>query len=307
MPKPRLIMALAKVMIAAAWTDGTITNEEINSLKDLLFHLPGMTARDWAELEIYIETPVDPGERARLVTDLQAALANRSDRELAYAALEDLLQADGNVSAEERLVLEEVRSALDEVNVNIFGQFGRIISGPVQRRSEVVGQAPNRELHLEDFVHNRIYYHLRHGNKQDRVELNLPEAALRKLSLAGGLMARVANVDRQVTAEEFESMVTAIQQHLNLERETAGFVAEVAVSAMSKDLDFYRISREYFQATGEAERVDFLDTLFAVAVADGTVSHAEMEEIRLVANLLKLTHQQFIEAKLKIPRERRAY
>ena len=53
-----IVMPLAKVMIATAWADGTIQNDEINSLKDLLFQLHGMTAADWAELDIYIESPV---------------------------------------------------------------------------------------------------------------------------------------------------------------------------------------------------------------------------------------------------------
>jgi uncharacterized tellurite resistance protein B-like protein len=282
MPKPRVIMALAKVLIAAAWTDGTITNEEVNSLKDLLFHLPGMTAHDWSELDIYLDAPVEPDERARLVTELQEALTERSDREMAVAALEGLIQADGQVSDEERAVFQEVRSALEAGNAKTFGHFGRMIRGPVQRRSEAVESAPNRELYLDDFVNNRIYYQLSHRWKKDLAELDLPEVTLRKLSLAGGLMARVANVDRQVTAEEFESMVVAVQRYLDLEREAAGYVAEVAVSAMSKDLDYYRLSR-IFQATSEEERVRFLDVLFAVAAADGILSHEEMDDIRQVA------------------------
>ena len=73
-PRSDAIMALAKVMIAAAWADGNVGIEEMNSLKDLLFQLPEMTASDWAELDIYIETPVGDAERARLVADLQASL-----------------------------------------------------------------------------------------------------------------------------------------------------------------------------------------------------------------------------------------
>ena len=58
MSNSNVMLSLAKVMVAAAWADGVITNEEINSLKDLLFHLKGITAQDWAEIDIYVETPV---------------------------------------------------------------------------------------------------------------------------------------------------------------------------------------------------------------------------------------------------------
>ncbi|HCB49837.1 MAG TPA: hypothetical protein DEP47_09990, partial [Chloroflexi bacterium] len=34
-----VILKLARVIIAVAWTDGEISNEEINALKDLLFSM----------------------------------------------------------------------------------------------------------------------------------------------------------------------------------------------------------------------------------------------------------------------------
>lgn len=307
MPRPSMVMALAKVMIAAAWADGSVTNEELNSLKDLLFHLRGMTAREWSELEIYLETPVGSDERARLVAELQDRLASRKERDLAFSALEDLIQADGQASAEKQAVVGEIRSALEAVDVGLLGQLGRLVHVPVQRRSEAVAHAPNRELFLEDFIRNKIYYKLRQHLHQEDLELDLPEQTLHKLSLAGGLMARVAYVDREVKDEEFEKMVVALQKYMDLEREAAGIVAEVAVSTISKDLDYYRLSREFFEHTTEDERRHFLEVLFAVAAADGGVTHAEMEEIRTIATVLKLTHQQFIQAKLTIPREQRAY
>jgi uncharacterized tellurite resistance protein B-like protein len=302
-----MIMALAKVMIAAAWTDGSVANEELNSLKDLLFHLPGMTAHEWAELEIYLETPVGPDERARLVGELQQALSSRKDRELAISALKDLVQADGSVSGQEKQVFDEIQSELEQISSGIFAQMGRVISGPVQRRSEAVASAPNRELYLDDFIENRIYFKLKQHLHSDEVRLDLPDEVLRKLSLAGGLMARVAYVDREVSEGEFEKMAAAIQNYIDLDHESSGFVAEVAVSTVAKDLDFYRLSREFFEGTTEDERVRFLDVLFAVAAADGVVSHKEMEEIRTISNILKLTHTQYIDAKLKIPKEQRAY
>jgi hypothetical protein len=46
--------------------------------------------------------------------------------------------------------------------------------------------------------------------------------------------------------------------------------------------------------------------LFTIAVQDGQVSYDEIEEIRTIAYVLKLTHKQFIDAKLTIPREQRS-
>jgi len=119
-------------------------------------------------------------------------------------------------------------------------------------------------------------------------------------------MARVAYVDHEVQRGEFDSMVSAIQNNCNLSDLEGALVAEAAVSTITKGLDYYRMSRQFFENTNEDERVHFLDALFAVADEDGGVSYEEIEEIRTIAIVLKLTHKQFIDAKLKIPRERRA-
>jgi len=82
-----ITLSLAKVMVAAAWADGQINNDEINCLKDILFHLEGMTASDWAEIDIYIESPVDEAERQRLVTELQARLSSPTKKESGLSRL----------------------------------------------------------------------------------------------------------------------------------------------------------------------------------------------------------------------------
>jgi uncharacterized tellurite resistance protein B-like protein len=311
MSDKNLILTLAKVIIAAAWADGEMALDEINSLKDLLFQLPRaggtqITGREWARLEMYIESPVGVAERARLVEELQAALQTPKDRALALSALEDLIQADGVVSDEERAVAEEIKTAIQAVDVGVIGKLGRLIRGTVQRRSQAVANAPNREEYFEDFIKNKVYYAVRQRLNLGEVDLDIPEGDLRKLSLAGGLMARVAHVDREVTEDEFDRMVHALQAGWDITREAAAFVAEVAVSEVSADLDYFRLTRQFCTSTTEDERVRFLDVLFAVADADGHVSHEEIEEIRRIARSLNLTHKQFIGAKLKVPRERRA-
>jgi uncharacterized tellurite resistance protein B-like protein len=305
MAQSRLIMALAKVIIAAAWADGKISNEEINSLKDLLFRLPDMTARDWAELDIYTESPVDEKERARLVAELQDALGSRADKALAMSALEDVLRADGAISQEEEAVLEQIEDALQDVNVSIFGKLGRLVSGPVNRRIDGFESAPNREIHIDDFMKNKIFYNVQRRLEESDNAGHAPEKVLRKLSLAGGLMARVAYVDRDVNPAEVEHMVAALQRHWGIPEQEAQLVAEVAISEIAKNLDYYRLSREFFEATSEEERLQFLDVLFDVAAGDGFAAHKEIEEIRTISKMLKLTHRQFIEAKLKLPSELR--
>jgi uncharacterized tellurite resistance protein B-like protein len=274
-------------------------------LKDLLFRIPDLNARDWATLEIYIDSPIRPEERERLLEELQLALRSRSDKELALSALDDLISADGEITEEEKVVAQEIKAAIETAGTGLVGGMGKLIRGPIQRRSQAIAGVPNREAFLDDFIRNRVFYGVRRHLGESEIELDLPESDLWKLSLSGGLMARVAHVDREVTEGEFDAMVNMLQQNWDLPKEAAAIVAEVAISAVAANMDYYRITREFFSCTTEQERTRFMDVLFAVADGDGKVSHEETEQIRSIARHLKLTHKQFIDAKLKIPRERR--
>jgi uncharacterized tellurite resistance protein B-like protein len=301
MANENTIKTIAKVMIAAAWADGSVSPEEINSLKDLLFQLPDMTASDWSELDIYIETPVGEAERIRLEEELLAQLTTPEDKALAIAALNEVVSADGRVSDSERAVLEEIKPMIESADVAILGPLSRLMRGSIKRRSQEAANAPNREVYLEDFTHNKIFYLVSRRLELESEDISVSEPVLRKLSLAGGLMAYVAYVDQEVTEAEFDAMADILEAKWGASTVEAALVAEVAVSETSKGLDIYRLSREFFETTTAEQRVRFLDVLFAVADGDGHVSYEETEEIRLIAKMLKLTHRQFIDAKLKIP------
>ena len=297
--------SLAKVLVAAAWADGVITNEEINSLKDLLFHLPGMTARDWDEINIYVESPVGAAERQRLVENLQAQLSSSADKAAAIQALDQMVHAGGEIGASEQAVVDEIKAAIQNGSYTSTGRWSRFTKSSVQRQSQAVQSAPNRELYLDDFAKNKIFFLVSQRLQGADAVAQIPEQELRKLSLAGGLMARIAYVDRQVTDAEYQEIVEALQQTWGVSPAAAAVVAEVAVSEIGKDLDYYRLSRQFFESTTEDERVRFLDVLFAVTVSDGHATDEEIEEIRAISNGLLLSHDQFIAAKLKVPRDLR--
>jgi uncharacterized tellurite resistance protein B-like protein len=300
MSEAEFYLTLGKVMIAAAWADGDVSHEELNCLKDLLFRLPGLTGREWAMLEMYVESPVGAAERQRLVEQLQAALRSDHDRRLALQTLDELVAADGEVSEQEREIVAEMQSQIESANVGLIGQLGRVLQGAIQRREQALADAPNREQHFEDYIKNKVYYGLQRRTERGEVQLDLPEERLRMLCLAGGLMARVAQVDLKVTDEELAFIGNALQGEWDLASEEAAFVADVAVSEIGPDMDYYRLTRQFFNSTDREQRSHFLNLLFAVAAADGAVSLQETEEIRTIANTLRLTHHEFIEAKLRV-------
>ncbi len=303
MAKEQLIMTLAKVLIAAAWADGELTHDEINSMKDLLFFFPQLSARQWASLAIYIEAPVDEAERTRLVDDLRNAIRSDADKELVLRTLDEMVHADGQVTEEEAAVAAQIKAAIESVDV---GLLAGLVRGMTRRRSQALASAPNREDYFADFLKNKVYYGARRRVQLGEADLDLPEDTFRTLCLAGGLMAQIAHVNPEVTDAEVETMVDALREYWHLTQQQAEFVVDVAVSETASLLDRYRLAREFAAACTHQERVEFLDVLFALAAADGLATYEEIEEIRQMARSLKLSHREFITAKLKIPRSRRA-
>lgn len=302
MANNELILTLGKVIIAAAWVDGEISEEEVNSLKDLLWRLPAVNANEWNQLDIYLDSPVDAAERERLVSELRGLTRTPEARQLAISALDEMVNADGEVSERERAVVTEIIDSLDTANTGTWGSFSRMLVG---RRTEATAAAPNREAYLNDFVRNHVYYKMRQRLSAENIHWEIPDAELRRLGLAGGLLALIGRVAAGVDDDERSAMVAALQSAWALSRESAEFVVEVALADGEK-LDLYRLTREFAEVTTPQERLGFLNALFAVAAADEKASFDEIEEIRLIAMGLKLSHQEFIEAKLRLPRERRA-
>ena len=298
---PDTIISLAKVLIAAAWADGQISEDEELSLKDLLWRLPEVHARQWEELAIYLDAPVEAAERERLVAELRAQISSADQRELALSKLDEMVNADGVVAEREQAVVAEARAALESADVGLWGSLSRLLIG---RRAEATAGAPNREKYLNDFVRNRVYYRLRQRLAAEGVVWDVSDAELRRLGLAGGLLALVAGVVDGVADEERAAMVATLRDAWSLPAESATLVVEVALSG-DEPLDFYRLVREFAEVTTAEERLRFLDALFGVAAADGAATFEEIEQIRLVALGLKLSHTEFIDAKMKLPRERR--
>ncbi len=314
MASGHLIVALAKVLVAAAWADGELDNEEVNIMKDLLYRLPQgatsnnsyYTEQEWAQIEMYLDSPVPPEERARLIADLQAALQTDEDKALVLNALDELIRADGFISSEDEAVVDEIRLSMNDVNFGMMAKLSSLLSGPRQRRGQALAEAPNREKYLDEFINNKVYYGVRRRlDIGEGVQIDIDDIRLRRLSAVGGLLARVAQIDLPITDSEFDTMVVMLQKYWDLSPTEAVFVAEVAVSEITPNMDSVRLAREIHSAVQPEQVPDFLDLLFAVASADGYVSNGEIDAIYEISRTFSLPHKTFIDAKMKIPADQR--
>ena len=270
----------------------------------------GIPAREMAKFEMYTETPVEAAERALLVNQLCEAIRTEEDKALTLSSLKDMVQADGLLTEEEHAVLAEIQMRIESIDAGLFGPLSRFLQGAMQRRAEIMSAAPNRKKYFEEFLRNKVYYEMRRRMDLNETKLDISDEYLRKLGSIGGLMARVAQIDHIVLQEELDKMtsiaetgwgtMSILQTGWGLSPDAAMFVMEVAMAEVSRNFDYLRMSRDFFEISTLAERANLLELLFTVANADGQVSHHEFEEIRTIADYLLMNRNHVNEAYSRI-------
>lgn len=304
-PSKNFIMDLARLAVAAAWADGELANEEINALKDLLFGVEHLTEDDWKVLEMYMDHPVSEEESQELLGRVVEGIHSQQHRALVIQTLRAVFEADGEVTAEEAALLQEVEGAVTGAGAGVFALFSKAIKSAMGQRQARAKSTSLRETKLSDYVENTIFYRFQRKQEEGGVAVDLSDGEMRKLCLAAGLMARVAHVDDEISEKELAGVAAVIAEGWKVIPEVAKLVAELTCEEATRTLDFPRIAYNYFSCTSHEERQGFLATLFRIANACEGTSHDEIEEIRQIAKVLKLSHDDFIAAKLTIPRAER--
>ena len=288
MPNVALIPALAKTLVALAWADGELHFEEEATLKEVSGLLPTMSAREWAGIDMYLALPITAEERADLVQNTCFHIRSAADKMLALDAVNNMMHADGVIRPGEEEIAQAVYTTIAAVDVSPLGVLGRLIGGTLRRR-------PSREDTFELWRANPVMWLLRMEGQADGAADGDELAAL-----AACIMAQVVRVTSASAQTERPVLVQALVTDWGVSSLQAERIVDAALAVTRRSVDYYHISRELVRRTTEAQRVKLLDTLFAIANAADNVSPDEIDEIRVIAERLTLTRQQFIAAKLKI-------
>ena len=299
------ILELGKLLIAAAWADGVLSTEEINGLKELLFQLPDISGEEWMELELYMASPVGEAERQRLLDRVLGRMGSADEKALALSAIDKLMPYGTSEGDQQGEVIQQLRADLEEGSSSFLAHLQRPFRRILNLRGQRYTEEHDRESRLEDFIKNTIYFQVTMEMRDRGISFDLPETEIRKLCLASGLMARVAGVDHVVSLEETQVMGKILQRHWTLTEEQAQLVAEISHHRIFRGLDSVRLVKRFKELTTRTERTEFLHCLFEVANAADQTAFEEIEEIRSIVKGMDLTHQDFIDAKLRIAPEDR--
>jgi len=300
------ILELGKLLIAAAWADGTLSTEEVNGLKELLFQLPDISGEEWMELELYMVSPVTEEERQRLLNRVLQRMTSQTDKDLAQDALRKLVLSESQGTDPQIEVVKRLQEDIEQGSTGFLEHLRRPLRRILNLRGQKYSAEHDRESRLEDFIKNTIYFQVTMELRDRGITFDLPDSDIRKLCLTAGLMARVAGIDHTISKEETAIMTGVLQKKWKLTEEQAQLVVEISHHRIFRGLDGVRLVKRFNDFTTIAERKEFVDCLFVVANAAEKTSFEEIEEIREIAKGMELSHDDFIDAKLRIKREDRA-
>lgn len=130
---------------------------------------------------------------------------------------------------------------------------------------------------------------------------HMDPAEARYIAAFAYLLSRVAHADHDVTDAERASVAGVLAEHAGLAPDRADIVTALATSQMIhvRGTEDYRVTQEFARIATREQKRALLDGLFAVGASDASIVTIEDNEIRRIANELKIQHGEFIAVRSK--------
>jgi uncharacterized tellurite resistance protein B-like protein len=126
-----------------------------------------------------------------------------------------------------------------------------------------------------------------------------PEVTTDRLHLAcAALLLELGTADNQLDADEQSTLMQILQTRFGLAPAALDELWRLALAERQEATDLYQFTRLINDHYGHPEKCTLLQHLWEVAYADGRIDRYEEHLIRKIAELLYLSHGDFIRAKL---------
>ena len=120
------------------------------------------------------------------------------------------------------------------------------------------------------------------------------------------LFLEMANIDGEFSETERDNIISLLKKSYNLSDEYADELIEVADAELKKSIDLWQFTNLINQNYSMEEKLQVIETLWYVVYSDGILEKHEDYLVHKLAKLLRLTHKQLIDAKLKVIRSNRS-
>lgn len=115
------------------------------------------------------------------------------------------------------------------------------------------------------------------------------------------ILSRVAGADSKFSEAEVDAMEKIVTEHAGVPSEQAVLIVQIAKQQQKLfgGTEDFLVTREFERIATREHCLALVDCLYAVAAAEQLVSLVEDNEIRRIADQLKLSHEDWIEIRLR--------
>jgi uncharacterized tellurite resistance protein B-like protein len=113
------------------------------------------------------------------------------------------------------------------------------------------------------------------------------------------LFVEIARIDEKFTEAEANRIVSILKERYALSPEHADALIAEAERELEKSVDLWQFARLINENYSNEEKIKIIETLWRIVYVDGKMDQYEHYLMNKLQNLLRLSHDQLIAAKLK--------
>ena len=114
------------------------------------------------------------------------------------------------------------------------------------------------------------------------------------------LLVEIARIDETFTQEELETILSILHNRYGLSKEHADALVAEAETELEKSVDLWQFAKLINENNSNEEKIEIVETLWRIVYVDGKMDRYEHYLMNKLKNLLRLSHKQLIDAKLKV-------
>ena len=114
------------------------------------------------------------------------------------------------------------------------------------------------------------------------------------------LFVEMARIDEKFTEAEVDTILSILKEKYGLSQEHADALLAEADKELDESVDLWQFARLINENYSVDEKIEIIETLWQMVFVDGKMDRYEHYLMNKLKNLLRLSHDQLINAKLKV-------
>ena len=138
------------------------------------------------------------------------------------------------------------------------------------------------------------------GKSEKSVSENQAEVSSHDIHVAAcALLLEMSNIDGEFSDIEKTNIISILKKNFHLSDENAAALLEASNEELKNSNDLWKFASLINKNYSIGEKESIIEMIWRVAYADGHLDKHEDYLVHKLAKLLRLSHKQLIEAKLK--------